>query len=103
MFVNKLFIFFRTAYQVIYHPLDYFSEKHFGAFFEAGWIVLFCLLAVIIALVAVAVCHERTRKQISGRCCRKYGALTTDGDHDVTSVLVEGHHVEQAARDTISE
>lgn len=67
------------------------------SFFKPGWIVLFCSLPVAIIVVVVLV-HKRARKQISGRCCGKYGELTTEGE--ATSVLVEGRYEEPATADT---
>ena len=69
-------------------------------FGKPGWIVLFCLLAVV-CLAVIAWCHKRTRKQITGRCCGRYGVLSPEGE--ATSVLVEGHYVEQAEGELTSE
>ena len=81
----------------------WFTEKPVYPFLKPGWVVLICLGGVLAAgLVALMSCHKRTRKQISGICCRKYVALSTD-----VETLVEGHHEgryeEQATRTTESE
>lgn len=76
------------------------DEKPVYPFLKPGWVVLICLGGVLAAgLVALMSCHKRTRKQISGICCRKYVALSPD-----VETLVEGHHEgryeEQATRTT---
>lgn len=73
---------------------------------QPGWIVLFCLLAflTITAFIFMS-CHKRTRKQITGFFCRKYGVLWSDPDRDATSDLmnVEGRYEEQQVTPPISE
>lgn len=76
------------------------TDKSSGTFRKPGWIVLFCLMAVCLALLAVAGIHTQTRKKISRSCCGAYGELSTDAD--TTSVLVEGHHEESVAAEPIN-
>ena len=75
-------------------------DKSSGTFRKPGWIVLFCLMAVCLGLLAVAGIHSQTRKKISRCCCGAYGELSTDAD--TTSVLVEGHHEESVTVEPIS-
>lgn len=68
---------------------------------QPGWIVLFCLLGFLIVIAFIFVSfHKRTRKQISGFCCRKYRVLWPDQDPERTAtsdfVTVEDHYKEQA-------
>lgn len=76
------------------------KDKPLSPFRKPGWIVLVCLIAVILGLLAIAAIHARTRKKIGSHCCRKYGELSTEGD--TTSVLVEGHHDEPATEEPIN-
>ncbi|KAL9971590.1 hypothetical protein ACROYT_G017770 [Oculina patagonica] len=74
------------------------KENRDRPFPQPGWIVLFCLLGflTITAFIFLS-CHKRTRKQISGFFCRKYGVLWSDADRDATSDLmnVEARYEEQ--------
>ncbi|XP_074620692.1 uncharacterized protein LOC141879335 isoform X2 [Acropora palmata] len=76
------------------------TDKSSGTFRKPGWIVLFCLMAVCLALFAVAGIHSQTRKKIGRCCCGAYGELSTDAD--TTSVLVEGHHEESVIVEPIN-
>ncbi|XP_068702583.1 uncharacterized protein [Montipora foliosa] len=76
------------------------KDKPLSPFRKPGWIVLVCLIAVILGLLAIAAFHARTRKKISSHCCGKYGELSTEGE--TTSVLVEGHHNEPATEEPIN-
>ena len=67
-----------------------------GPFPQTGWIVFFCLLVFLIVVAFIFVLfHKRTRKQISGFCCRKYRTLWPD-QRDASSDLMtaEDHYVE---------
>ena len=90
-----------TALNKRHNPLVFFTDKPLSPFRKPGWIVLVCLIAVILGLLAIAAIHARTRKKIGSHCCGKYGELSTEGD--TTSVLVEGHHDEPATEEPISE
>lgn len=89
---------FRDWWENKFYLYFYLIGQHDRPFPQPGWIVLFCLLGFLFIVVFIVVLvHKRTRKQISGFCCRKYRALWPDMESPTTSnfMTAEDHYEEQ--------